>query len=112
MVRNNAKETKTMFGGVAFVAKALRVMEKTTIKRVKDVIITKIDGATDKTVIIIITLNIRAVAEPLGASSTLRLSVCAQASPPKNKTETTAITENQNHLFFILVYLRFIFDRP
>ena len=66
IVRNKASEIRTIFGGVELVAKALRVMEKTTIIRVKEVIITKILGAIDSTVIIRIMLKIRAVAEPVG----------------------------------------------
>ena len=75
MVKNNANEIKTILGGVALVARALLVIEKTTTIRVNDVIIMRIDGAIDNTVIIIMTLKIRAVAEPSGASETLRLKV-------------------------------------
>lgn len=74
ILKNKAKEINTMFGGVELVAKALRVTDKTTIIRVNEVIIINIDGATDKTVIIIITLNIRAVVDPVaGESPTFKL---------------------------------------
>jgi len=68
-----------MLGGVALVAKALRVIEKTTTMRVKEVIITKIDGASDKTVIIMMILKIRPVAEPVGVSDIFKLTDCANA---------------------------------
>ena len=73
IVKNNAKETITILGGVVLVANALRVIESTTIILVNDVIIIKIDGARESTVIRIITLNILAVVEPVGASATFML---------------------------------------
>ena len=64
-VMNKASEMKTMLGGVALVARAERVIENTTIRRVNEVIIMTIDGAKDKTVISAKTLKMRAVAVPV-----------------------------------------------
>ena len=104
MLKNKAKEIKTMFGGVELVAKALRVMDKTTTTRVKEVIIMRIDGATDKTVIIIITLKMRAVVEPVvGESPTLRLMDCANAESAKQKMPKSKIRASKLIFFFMFL---------
>ena len=100
-VRNKARETRTILGGVELVARALRVMENTTTIRVKEVIITKMDGARDRTVIIMITLKILAVAEPFAASSILRLMLCAAAEPAE-QTRATAMKTNIGKSFLII----------
>ena len=60
-------------------------MEKTTIRRVNDVIIMTIDGAKDKTVMSANTLNMRAVAVPVEASPKLRLMFWANAKSQQQK---------------------------
>lgn len=107
MLKNRASETKTMFGGVELVAKALRVTDNTTIMRVKDVIIIKIDGATDKTVIIIITLKMRAVVEPVvGESPTFKLMDWAKAESAKQKIPKSKIIAIK--LIFFIMILPFV----
>lgn len=104
MLKNKAREIKTMFGGVELVAKALRVMDKTTTTRVNEVIIIKIDGATDKTVIIIITLKMRAVVEPVeGESPTLRLMDCANAESAKQKMPKSKMIVIKLIFFFMIL---------
>ena len=49
-VRNRAKEMTTEFGGDVAVPSAVRNSDNTTTIRVNDVIITRIDGASDSTV--------------------------------------------------------------
>lgn len=49
-VKNNAKPIITWFGGIVFVANAVRTNESTTTTRVKHVIKIKIEGAIDNTV--------------------------------------------------------------
>ena len=73
MVMNKAKAISTILGGVALVERAERVMEKTTIKRVNDVIIITIDGANDRIVIRANTLKMRAEAEPVVTSPRFKL---------------------------------------
>ena len=75
IVINKANEIRTIFGGVALVAKADLVMESTTIRRVKDVIIITMDGARDRIVIKAKTLKILAEAVPVEASPRLRLTL-------------------------------------
>ncbi len=101
IVRKRAREIITILGGVAFVAKAFLVMDKTTIIRVKDVIMTKIDGAMDNTVMSMITLNMRAVAEPVGASAIFRLNVCAAALPAK---KIIAVNTNMAKNAFLIMF--------
>lgn len=103
MLKNKASEIKTILGGVELVAKALRVMDKTTTTRVNEVIIIKIEGATDNTVIIIITLKMRAVVDPVvGESPTFRLMDCAKAesvqhSMPKRNMNAIKL------IFFVMI---------
>ena len=78
IVINKANEIRTIFGGVALVAKADLVMESTTIRRVKDVIIITMDGARDRIVTKAKTLKILAEAVPVEASPRLRLTLCAK----------------------------------
>lgn len=93
-----------MFGGVELVANALRVKERTTTTRVNEVIMIKIDGATDKTVIIIITLKIRAVVEPVvGESPTFKLIDCANAESAKQKMPKNNIKMMKLILFVIFL---------
>ena len=80
-----------MFGGVALVAKAERVIEKTMINRVNDVIIITIDGAKERIVMSAKTLNIRAVAVPVVTFSKLRLTLCAYAEVQKSILKTMAL---------------------
>ena len=104
-VRNKASETKTMLGGVALVARALRVMENTTIIRVKDVIIIRIDGANDNTVIIIRTLKILPVAVPSGVSPKLMFRHWAKAGSVQQsaaKIKTKMAKSDFLFIFFIL----------
>jgi hypothetical protein len=49
-VRNRASEITTEFGGEVAVPSAVRSNDSTTTMRVNEVIITRIDGASDKTV--------------------------------------------------------------
>ena len=49
-VRNSASEITTEFGGAVAVPSAVRNSDSTTTIRVNDVIITRIDGASDSTV--------------------------------------------------------------
>ena len=49
-VRNNASEMTTEFGGAVAVPSAVRRSESTTTMRVNEVIITRIDGASESTV--------------------------------------------------------------
>ena len=49
-VRNSASETMTAFGGAVAVPSAVRNSDSTTTMRVNDVIITRIEGASDSTV--------------------------------------------------------------
>jgi len=79
MVINKARAIRTILGGVALVDKAERVMEKTTINRVNEVIITTIEGASERTVMSANTLRMRAEAEPVDTSPRLRLTFCARA---------------------------------
>ncbi len=104
MLKNKAREIKTMFGGVELVAKALRVMDKTTTTRVKEVIIIKIEGATDSTVIIIITLKMRAVVEPVvGESPTFKLMDCANAESAKQRMPKNKIKASKLIFFFMFL---------
>jgi hypothetical protein len=75
MVMNKAREIKTMLGGVPFVARAERVIEKTVISLVKDVIIMTIDGARERIVISAKMLKIRAEAVPVETSSIFKLTL-------------------------------------
>ena len=49
-VRNSASETMTALGGAVAVPSAVRNSDSTTTMRVNDVIMTRIDGASDNTV--------------------------------------------------------------
>lgn len=102
---NNAREIKTMFGGVALVAKADLVIEKTTINLVKDVIIITIDGAKDKTVIKAKTLKILAVAVPVEASPKLRLMFCAIAEWQNSRQIIKRIVGKINFLAMFVIIL-------
>ena len=103
-LKNKARDINTMLGGVELVAKALRVNDKTTTMRVNEVIIIKMDGAIDNTVIIIITLNIRAVAEPVaGESPIFRLMLCAKAESTMKKRPINNIMPHKLILFFMLL---------
>lgn len=102
IVRNKAKEISTMFGGVELVDRALRVMENTTTIRVNEVIMTKIDGAIESTVISIMILKMRAVADPVGWSATSMLRVCAQTQL-EEKSQATAIIPINRLSFFIIL---------
>ena len=64
-----------MLGGVAFVARAERVIERTTINLVKDVIIITIEGANERIVISARMLKIRAEAVPVETSSMFKLTL-------------------------------------
>lgn len=104
MLKNKANEIKTIFGGVELVANALLVMDKTTTTRVNDVIIINMDGATDKTVIIIITLKMRAVVEPVvGESPTFKLMDCAKAESAKQKMQKSKIIAIKLIFFFMIL---------
>ena len=105
-VKNKAKEIITVFGGVELVAKALRVKENTTTKRVNDVIITKILGAIDNIVISIITLKIRAVVDPVVACSTFKEIDWAIATSTKQK-EHNMIKAIKNFLDIFTNFLCF-----
>ena len=50
-VRNSASEITTELGGAVAVPSAVRSSDSTTTMRVNEVIMTKIDGASDSTVI-------------------------------------------------------------
>ena len=60
-VRNSASETITALGGAVAVPSAVRSSDSTTTMRVNDVIITRIDGASDSTVISAISWTTRSV---------------------------------------------------
>ena len=96
-----------MLGGVEFVAKAERVKEKTTINRVKDVIIMTIDGASDKMVIRAKTLKIRADAEPVEASSMLRLKLWANAGTQKSRAKRKIFRKSKWRLVMV-IWLSFL----
>lgn len=106
-VINRASETKTILGGVALVAKALRVMEKTTLMRMNEVVITRMDGAKDRTVIIIKTLKIRAAAEPSGVSATLRDRLCDKAFSGKHPAKIRARAAIKSLCFIVVCLLLF-----
>ena len=102
-LKNKAKDIRTIFGGVELVANALLVMDKTTTKRVNDVIIIKMEGATDKTVMSMITLKILAVVEPLlGLSPISKLNVCAMAESIYPKKANTKANSMIIFLFMII----------
>jgi hypothetical protein len=89
IVINNAREMRTILGGVLLVDKAERVSENTTISLVNDVIIMTMDGASDKTVIRANTLKIRAEAVPVAASCKFRLRFWAWLRVGISKNTTT-----------------------
>lgn len=105
---NKARAMSTMFGGVALVAKAERVIENTIINRVNDVIIITIDGANDNIVISAKTLNIRAVAVPVVTLSKLRLTLCAYAEEQNNKVKINKQSAD-SLVLFIMISLSLLF---
>ena len=107
---NKASEMKTMLGGVALVARAERVIENTTIRRVNEVIIMTIDGAKDKTVISAKTLKMRAVAVPVEASPKLRLRFCASATSEKKQMPQSKIDRKSIRLFMSISFLGGLFE--
>ena len=74
------------------------MIEKTTIKRVNDVIMMTIDGASDKMVIRARTPKIRAEAVPVETSSMFRLMFCARAGLLNSKTVPNRIAGKNNFL--------------
>ena len=66
-VRNSASDTMTVLGGAVAVPSAVRSGDSTTTMRVHDVIVTRIDGASDSTVsstIIWITRSVSPLPQP------------------------------------------------
>ena len=76
-VRNSASETITALGGAVAVPSAVRNSDSTTTMRVNDVIMTRIDGASDSTVSSAISWITRSV-RPLPCPK-LTLMSCAAA---------------------------------
>lgn len=109
IVINKAKEIKTIFGGVALVAKAERVSDSTTIKRVKDVIIITMDGAKDRIVIKAKTLKILAEAVPVEASPRLRLTLCASEGVLKSNIPINNAAKINNLLVMGQYFRRSLF---
>ena len=66
-VRNRASEMTTEFGGEVAVPSAVRNSDSTTTIRVNDVIITRIDGASDSTVNSAISWMMRSFSPPPAA---------------------------------------------
>ena len=104
IVRNKAKEISTMLGGVELVARALRVMEKTTAILVKDVIIIRMDGAKDRIVMTARRLNIRAVAEPVGCPATSSVIDWAKAISAPTNSENAKIREKMNSFLVMGIF--------
>ena len=63
-VRNKASETITALGGAVAVPSAVRRSDNTTTMRVNDVIITRIEGARESTVISAMSWMTRSVRPP------------------------------------------------
>ena len=63
-VRNSASEMTTEFGGEVAVPSAVRNSDSTTTMRVNDVIMIRIDGASDSTVISAISWMMRSFSPP------------------------------------------------
>src|SRR3989344_4028744 len=79
-VRNKASEIITWLGGVCWVPSAVRRKLSTTTMRTNDVTMTRIEGASDRTVTRATSWTTRAVASPpVGPRS--NDSVCAAAGP-------------------------------
>jgi hypothetical protein len=91
-----------MFGGVACVARALLTMDNTTMILVKDVIIIKIDGAIDSTVMSMMVLKILEVVEPPISCSMFNVNVCANA---ESDTKQMAAKIKQNKAIFLIIFL-------
>src|ERR1700733_640518 len=66
-VRNSASEMTTELGGAVAVPSAVRNSDSTTTMRVNEVIITRIDGASDSTVISTINWMMRSLRPPVAA---------------------------------------------
>ena len=67
-VRGSASEITTVLGGVCWIPIAVRKNESTITIRVNEVIIIRIDGASDKTVVIASSCTIRPVNVPFSWS--------------------------------------------
>ena len=65
-MRNTASEMTTEFGGAVAVPSAVRRRDSTTTMRVNDVIMTRIDSASDNTVRSAISWVMRSFSPPLG----------------------------------------------
>ncbi len=107
-VRNKARDITTVLGGVCWTPMAVRMNDNTTIMRVKEVIIIKIEGASESTVISATIWISRPVTVPLPSCPRSMEIFCAHApfdgkvSTAANKTrnKTGAITEYPNRIFF------------
>ena len=67
-VRNKASEMMTEFGGEVAVQSAVRSSDSTTTMQVNEVIITRIDGASDSTVCSAINWMMRSLRPPPAAA--------------------------------------------
>ena len=76
-MRNSASDTITALGGAVAVPSAVRSSDSTTTIRVNDVIITRIDGASDSTVISAINWITRSVRPVPWPKLTLMSWACA-----------------------------------
>ena len=92
-MRNSASETITALGGAVAVPSAVRSSESTTTMRVNEVIITRIDGASDSTVRSAISWITRSVsAAALAEIDADVLRERPETQPSQGSVPTTAAT--------------------